>query len=84
MESEVFMTSNNEYKIMSFLKKNPFLFGEKVFSNESLVSLYTECVEMLPVFESEEWDTSVLTKRINSLRDEIVYRLSLSETVRTE
>lgn len=78
------MTSENELKIASFLKKNPFLFGEKVFSNESLVSLYTECVEMLPVFESEGWDTSVLTKRISSLQDEIVYRLSLSETVRTE
>lgn len=78
------MTSDNELRIMSFLRKNPFLFGEKVFSNESLVSLYTECVEMLPIFESEEWDTSDLTKRISNLQDEIVYRLSLAETVRTE
>lgn len=78
------MTSDNELRIMSFLKKNPFLFGEKVFSNESLVSLYTECVGMLPIFESEEWDTNDLTKRISSLREEIIYRLSLSEIVRTE
>ena len=84
MESKVLMTSENELKIMYFLKKNPFLFGEKVFSNESLVSLYTECVGMLPVFESEGLDTSVLTKRISSIREEIVYRLSLAETVRTE
>ena len=78
------MTSDNEFKIASFLKKNPFLFGEKVFSNESLVSLYTECVEMLPIFESEERDTNNLTKRISSLREEIVYRLSIAETVRAE
>ena len=84
MESEVIMTSDNELRIMSFLKKNPFLFGEKVLSNESLVSLYTECVGMLHVFESEGWNTSVLTKRISSLQEEIVYRLSLTETVRAE
>ncbi len=78
------MTSDNELRIMYFLRKNPFLFGEKVLSNESLVSLYTECVEMLPIFESEERDTSVLTKRISSLREEIFFRLSLAETVRTE
>ena len=78
------MTSDNEFKIASFLKKNPFLFGEKVFSNESLVSLYTECVGMLPIFESEGWNTGDLPKRISSLREEIVYRLSLAETVRAE
>ena len=78
------MTSDNELRIMSFLRKNPFLFGEKALCNESLVSLYTECVEMLPIFESEGWYTSVLTRRISSLREEIVYRLSLTETARTE
>lgn len=78
------MTSDNELKIMSFLGKNPFLFGEKVFSDESLVSLYTECVEIRPIFESEGRDITVLTKRISDLRREIVYRLSLAETARTE
>jgi hypothetical protein len=78
------MTSENELKIMYFLRKNPFLFGEKVFSDESLVSLYTECVEIRPIFESEGRDITVLTKRINDLRKEIVYRLSLAETARTE
>lgn len=78
------MTSNNELKIMYFLKKNPFLFGERVLSDESLVSLYTECVEMRPIFESVGHDITVLEKRISDLRKEIVYRLSLAETVRTE
>lgn len=78
------MTSNNGYKIGSFLEKVPFLLGEKALSNETLVSLYTECVEMRPIFECDGRDTSVLTKRIDGLREEIVYRLSLVETVRTE
>ena len=78
------MTSENELKIMYFLEKTPFLFGEKVFSDESLVSLYTECVEIRPIFESEGRDITVLTKRINDLRREIICRLSLAETVRTE
>lgn len=78
------MTSDNELKIMYFLEKNPFLFGEKVLSDESLVSLYTKCVEMRPIFESVGRDITVLTKRINGLRREIDYRLSLAETVRTE
>lgn len=78
------MTSNNELKIMYFLKKNPFLFGERVLSDESLVSWYTECVEMRPIFESVGHDITVLEKRISDLRKEIVYRLSLAETVRTE
>ena len=78
------MTSNNEYKIGSFLEKIPFLLGEKALSNESLVSLYTECVEIRPIFEFEGRDTTVLTRRINDLRKEIIYRLSLAETVRTE
>lgn len=78
------MTSNNELRIMYFLRKNPFLFGEKVLSDESLVSLYTECVEIRPIFESEGRDITVLTKRINGLRREIICRLSLAETIRTE
>lgn len=76
------MTSDNELKIMCFLRKNPFLFGEKVLSDESLVSLYTECVEMRPIFESVGRDITVLAKRIIDLRKEIVYRLSLAEAVR--
>ncbi len=78
------MTSDNELKIMYFLRKNPFLFGERVLSDESLVSLYTECVEMRHIFESVGRDTTVLAKRISDLRREIVCRLSLAETVRTE
>lgn len=78
------MISNNEYKIASFLKKVPFLLAEKALSNESLVSLYTECVEIRPFFEFEGRDTTVLTRRISDLRNEIIYRLSLAETVRTE
>lgn len=84
IESGVLMTSYNERKIMSFLEKNPFLFGEKVLSDESLVSLYTECVEMRPIFEAEERDTNTLERRISDLRREIVCRLSLAENVRTE
>lgn len=78
------MTPDNDLKIMSFLKKNPFLFGEKVLSDESLVSLYTKCVEMRPIFESEGRDITVLVRRINDLRKEIDYRLSIAETVREE
>ena len=77
------MTSDNELKIMYFLRKNPFLFGEKVLSDESLVSLYTECVEMRPIFESVGRDITALAKRISDLRKEIVYRLSLAEAIRT-
>ena len=74
------MTSDNELKIMYFLRKNPFLFGEKALSNESLVSLYTECVEMRPIFESAGRDTTVLTRRISDLQREIVCRMSLDES----
>lgn len=78
------MTDAVELKVREFFNSeiHPFLIGEKVLSDERLVSLYTKCVAIMSLIPEGDYAElyDKISDRGNDLRAEILRRMDMKES----